>query len=484
MTTQIRFLLGDKLMVLKDVDPSMTVLNFLRCVVGRPGSKEGCAEGDCGACTVMLCELRGDDLQYRAVNSCILFLPVLDGKQLVTVEDVKSENGTLHPVQQAMVDSHGSQCGFCTPGFVMSLYTAYQTERSLTRNQVDDVLAGNLCRCTGYSPIATAAMRMYEYKEPSVKGNNVLEQLQDIRRNEVLELNWADRKYYAPASLTEFATLYAQYPNAHILAGGTDVGLWITKQHRDLDTIIYTGGVQELLAIDETSDQLVIGSAVTFSDAHPPISRLYPDFGELIRRFGSVPIRNSATIGGNIANASPIGDAIPPLMALGATLLLNRDGETREVLLDDFFVGYHATILEPGEFIQSIVIPILHTHRLGVYKISKRFDQDISAVCAAVSIDLEGNNVRDVKVCYGGMAEVPKHATECEQALRGKRWTRETVDLAARALQRDFAPISDMRASSEYRMLVAKNLLVKFFIETSAPKTTTRILEYAATFAG
>jgi xanthine dehydrogenase small subunit len=332
-TDTIRFVLDGRVIELDNVDPTRTVLQFLREDLYRTGTKEGCAEGDCGACTVVLAELdrSGDDLNLRAVNSCIQFLPTLDGKELITVESL-CDGGNLHPVQQAMVDSHGSQCGFCTPGFVMSLYALYETVENPTRREVDDALAGNLCRCTGYRPIVEAAQNMHSLRSQSASGRNV-ELLKALQHDETLNISQSGRSFLAPTSADELARLMVVHPDATLLAGGTDVGLWVTKQHRELRAVIYTGRVAELKQLHTTPTHIEIGAAVTLSDAMTLILEHFPDLEELFVRFASPPIRNAGTLGGNIANGSPIGDSMPALMVAGASLVLCRGRSRREVAL-------------------------------------------------------------------------------------------------------------------------------------------------------
>ncbi len=482
MSDTIRFVCDGDVVELRGVDPTMTVLNYLRTVANKTGTKEGCAEGDCGACTVVLRELHGNKVRDLAVNSCILFLPTLDGKELITVEDLASNDGTLHPVQRALVESHGSQCGFCTPGFVMSMFALYGAENKPSRLTINDTLSGNLCRCTGYAPIVRAAEKMYEYDGIANNGDQddkTVSLLKSIQRNDALSMEFNGRHYFAPTTIAELAKLRKEYPKAPILAGGTDIGLWVTKQHRDLETVLYGGNVRELKQIGRTAAHMEIGAGVTLSDAFSTIAESYPDFGEVLRRFGSVPIRNAATLGGNIANASPIRDTMPPLIALDSKLSIRHGRKAREIPLDEFFIDYQKTALEPGEFIEKILIPLRPDHRLGVYKISKRLDQDISAVCAAFSLKLEGDRVADIRICFGGMAAIPKRAFKCEEALLGNEWSRENVQQAAVKLDEDFSPITDFRASERYRSLVAKNLLLKFLTETSVSHTKTRVIDYA-----
>lgn len=503
----IRFVLDGELVELRDVDPNMTVLNYLRETLRRTGTKEGCAEGDCGACTVVLGELDGDRVRFRAINSCIQFVPTLDGKELYTVESLRAPDGSLHPVQQAMVDCHGSQCGFCTPGFVMSLFALYRSEPVPSRSRINDALAGNLCRCTGYRPILDAAEKMYDNGDentggwmhqpyaastsspsPSPSPGEVesVERLRGIQRHGTLAVTGPDlaggqRVYYAPKSLADFAELVEQHPKARILAGGTDIGLWVTKHHLDLDELIYLGDVKELQVLETGDTHIEIGAAVTVTQAQEMIGERFADMGEMYRRFASPPIRNAATIGGNVANGSPIGDSMPGLIALGSSLVLRKGSSTRELPLDEFYLAYQKTALEPGEFVERVRIPLEPADRIfKMYKITKRFDQDISAVCGAFSFRVDDGILRDVRICYGGMAAIPKRANECEKALEGEPWTEANVEAGMEALDRDYEPIDDMRASAEYRGLITRNLLRKLFLETSGREDRTRVLPQAS----
>jgi len=491
----VRFVFDGKVRTLSDIDPNMTVLDWLREHERKTGTKEGCAEGDCGACTVVLGELiddgpKGSKLHYRAVNACILFVPVLDGKELVVVEDLRGPDGALHPVQQALVDTHGSQCGFCTPGFVMSLFALYHGNSAPNRAEINDAIAGNLCRCTGYRPIIDAGLTMHGYaKKDSFdkRAKATVKLLKSIAREATLELEAPPlsngRRYFAPVSEDALADLVVAHPKACLLAGGTDVGLWVTKQHRDLDTLIYLGGVREMHAVRDSEGEIEIGAAATYSDAIEAVGGAYPDFTELFRRLGSVQIRNAGTIGGNIANASPIGDSAPGLIALGASLVLRKGGRMRELPLDEFFVDYRKTALQRGEYLSAIRVPKPRAGRhFHTYKISKRFDQDISAVCGGFCVSVEGGWVREARVAYGGMAATPKRAVACEAALEGGEWSAATVERAMRALEKDFTPMSDMRASAEYRMVVAKNLLHRMYLDTATPAgpaTPLHVLAYA-----
>jgi xanthine dehydrogenase small subunit len=398
----IRFVLDGKIVQVRDLSPQTTLLEFLREHLGRVGTKEGCAEGDCGACTVVLAEAAGDGgLAWRPINACIRPLPTVDGKALYTVESLKSADGTLHPVQQALVECHASQCGFCTPGFVMSLFGLYKNAHMPGRAAIDDALSGNLCRCTGYRPIIAAGERMGELAAPagwrapgvdktgkrviSDEERAVAAMLASIVCDRTFAYEHAGQCYFAPTTLAELAALREGHPAARIVAGATDVGLWITKQHRELGTIIYTGNVRELLSSARTASHLEIGAAVTLTDAFALLNQDFPMLAEVWTRFGSVPIRNSGTLGGNIANGSPIGDSMPVLIALGASVVLRRGEAQRELPLEAFFVDYQKTALATGEFVAQVRVPrVAAGSDIRAYKVSKRFDQDISAAFVCI----------------------------------------------------------------------------------------------------
>ena len=478
MGRPIRFLLDGEVRELADIDPALTVLNLLRYDLRRTGTKEGCAEGDCGACTVVLGELEGGRVRFRAVNACILFAPVLDGRALFTVESLGRE-GDLHPVQQAMVDSHGSQCGFCTPGFVMSLYALQRDGGSTSTPSLKDTLAGNLCRCTGYGPILAAGQAMGE--DPQAAETAALaEALAAIQPAEGLALEHKGRRYFAPRNADELAAVLEEYPDATVLAGGTDVGLWVTKQQRVLPTLVSLNDAADLRAIDDLGQAIRIGAAVRYADAHPVLAALHPEFDELLRRLGGLQVRNLGTVCGNIANGSPIGDMPPALIAAGATVILRKGAARRELPLEDYFLAYGKQDRQPGEFVEAVVVKKLAKDRLfKVSKLSKRFDQDISAVCAGISIGVANGQVTDARIAFGGMAATPKRAAACEAALTGKPWTRETVETAVQALSQDFTPITDMRASAGYRLEAAGALLRRAFLE-SAQAAPLRLREVEA----
>jgi xanthine dehydrogenase small subunit len=447
----IRFLLDGEVIEVEDFDPTGTVLDHLRYTLRRTGTKEGCAEGDCGACTVVLGEIDGEAVQWRAVNACILFLPMLDGKAILTVESL-SRGGALHPVQRAMADGHGSQCGFCTPGFVMSLYARSIGAVGTEGIPVKDVIAGNLCRCTGYGPILDAG----EANPPEPTDDSEIAAL----------LRTIAPAYGHPASADELADLLVAHPETRIVAGATDVGLWVTKGLRDLGPTVFIGDIADLRQIEESQDALTLGAAVRYSEAKDALARLHPDLGELVRRIGGLQVRNAGTIGGNIANGSPIGDMAPALIVLGAELTLRRGSERRTMPLESYFLAYGKQDLRPGEFVESVRIPGPAPDTLiRIAKLSKRFDSDISTLLGAFAIRIEGGIVAQARIAFGGMAGIPERARACEAALIGKPWSEETIEAAAQAIAEDYQPLSDLRGSAAYRLSAAANLVRGLWLE-------------------
>jgi len=452
----IRFLLDGELAEIDESDPTATVLDYLRYTLRRTGTKEGCAEGDCGACTIVLGERDGDAVRWRTINACILFLPMLDGKAVRTVESL-SRGGTLHPVQQAMADGHGSQCGFCTPGFVMSLYARSIGALGTEGTPVKDVIAGNLCRCTGYGPILAAG----EANPPQTPDDSgIAEQLRAIAPAR------AGPGWFAPESADALAALLVKHPEARIVAGATDVGLWVTKGLQDLGTIILIGDVGDLKRIEDGPDGLTVGAGVRYTEAKDALAGLHPDLGELVRRIGGLQVRNAGTIGGNIANGSPIGDMPPALIALGAELVLRRGEERRSMKLESFFLSYGKQDRRPGEFVENVRIPRpAPDTRIRIVKLSKRFDSDISALCGAFAIRVEGGQIAAARIAFGGMAGIPARAPACEAALIGKPWSEATIEAAALALAQDYQPLSDLRGSADYRLAAAANLVRGLWLE-------------------
>ena len=433
--------------------PTRTLLDWLREERGLTGTKEGCNEGDCGACTVMVTDARGT----RAMNACILFLPQLHGSAVRTVEGLAGPGGELHPVQAAMVAHHASQCGFCTPGFVMSIAAAQVNGRT----DHDDCLAGNLCRCTGYAPIVRAA--------EAVAGRPAPDWLHDAPVE-------AGPAPFAPASSDELAAWYQAHPDAVLIAGATDVGLWVTKQLRDLPEVAFLHEARDLQRIERTAEGFRIGAGVTLAALRAAMAGPHPAFAELLRRFASEQVRAAATVGGNIANGSPIGDTPPALIAIGARLHLRKGDRRREIALEDFFLDYGRQDRAKGEFVEAVTIPAA-APGLACYKLSKRFDQDISAVCGCFNLTVEGSEITSARIAFGGMAGVPKRARAVEAALQGRPFTRETVEAAMPAFAGDFTPLSDMRASAGYRLETAANMLLRYFLERTGVRAN--LLEVA-----
>ncbi len=487
-TRAVRFFHRGAVVAVDDAESTRTVLQWLREDAHCTGTKEGCAEGDCGACTVVIGALDAQGaLQLQPVNACIQFLPTLDGKALFTVEDVAAADGALHPVQQGLVDCHGSQCGFCTPGFVMSLWACYQRHQAAgtvpTRQQLADDLSGNLCRCTGYRPILDAGQQMLAAPAVALEQGPLLQALRVLAQDAALHTSGG---FHAPRTLSDFAALREAKPQARLLAGGTDMGLWVTKQFRDLGELISINEVAELKRVHVGDDHIAIGAAASLEDAWLALVAEWPPLRDVWLRFASLPIRHAGTMGGNVANGSPIGDSAPVLIALRAQIVLQRGQLLRRMALEEFYTDYMVNRLQPGEFVQSLEVPRRRpAQQLRVYKISKRFDSDISAVCAALALELDAGHVVAVRVVYGGMAATVRRAPGAEAALQGQPWTEATLVAAQAALALDFKPLSDMRASAAYRLQVAQNLLRRFWLETraDAPLPESAVSVFARDFA-
>jgi xanthine dehydrogenase small subunit len=473
-TRPIRFYHRGRIVEVAGAAPTRSVLDWLREDARCTGTKEGCAEGDCGACTVVVGRLADDGaLRLETVNACIQLLPMIDGQALFTVEDLAPREGPAHPVQQAMVDCHGSQCGFCTPGFVMSLWACWQRHGAAgtrpTRQDLADELSGNLCRCTGYRPILDAGEQAFEAQAPRLDEAPVRQALQTLAADAPLALDEAGTRCWAPRTLDQFASLRADHPEARVLAGATDIGLWINKQFRALPALIAIGRVAELQRIEVVDGALLIGAGATLEAGWAALAAHWPALRELWLRFASPPVRHAGTLGGNVANGSPIGDGAPVLMALDARVQLQHRDRVRELPLAGFYTGYQRNQLQPGEFLRALVVPLPRPGGvLRAYKISKRFDSDISAVCGAFALDLDGDTVRGARLAFGGLAATVARAAHAEAALTGRRWDEATLQAAQAALAQDFQPLTDHRASAGYRLQVAANLLRRLWLETRA----------------
>ncbi len=478
MRKTIRFYRRGRLIERSDLPPDRTLLDYLRLDERATGTKEGCAEGDCGACTVVLRRMRGERLVYEPVNSCILLAGQADGTEVIDVEDLA--DGELHPVQRAMVEKHGSQCGFCTPGFVMALFALYHSGRA-DRARVIEAISGNLCRCTGYRPIVEAGIAACAGAPADRFARNEQEmagKLRDLGSSEDLFIGDDGGFFAAPASVASLAALYEQHPDATLISGSTDVGLWITKELRDLPKLVWLGRVAGLDAIEDRGDAIRFGATVRIEDAAPRLGSIDPDLRELIRRFGGWQVRNAATIGGNIANGSPIGDTPPALIALGATLELQRGTKLRVLPLEDFFLDYKKQDRQPGEFVRAVTVPKLGPNEhFRCFKLSKRYDQDISAVMGAIKLRLDGGKIAEARIAFGGMAGIPKRAQAVEAKLNGIAVADDAaVATASEAIIDEFTPLSDMRASAAYRREAAAAMIAKAIAEIAgASSAETRV---------
>ena len=468
-TQTIRFIRRGELITLGNVPPDRTLLEVLREDLGACGTKEGCGEGDCGACTVVVAEPEGAGLRYQAINSCIRLAHSVDGLALWTVEDLAQADGTLHPAQESMVQCHGSQCGFCTPGFVMSLFGMYQNHvragREITRERAQADLSGNLCRCTGYRPILEAAQRMADLPATAIDEANLVAKLTALRVQPAAPGSASG--YQMPTTLPELLALRRDHPGAQVVAGCTDVGLWVTKQHRRLPQVLDVTRVRELRQIETGRGHLSIGAAVPLADAFAALVAQRPSLAAFAERFAGLPVRNSGTLGGNVANGSPIGDSMPLLIALDTRIVLASARGARSLALEDFYTGYRQTALAADEVVVRLDVPLPAPDEfLRAYKISKRYDDDISAVCLAIRMHRAGDTLTGVRIGAGGVAATPARARQAEAVLEGQAWSEATANAAANALRAQFHPISDMRASAAYRREVLGNLMKRFWLET------------------
>ncbi|WP_413818706.1 xanthine dehydrogenase small subunit [Shinella sp.] len=485
--SELRFILNGRDVALRDVAPDHTLLDWLRLSRLLKGTKEGCAEGDCGACTVLVGRLTpSGGLVYEGVNACIRFLGSLDGCHVVTVEHVAASDGHLHPVQQAMVDYHGSQCGFCTPGFVMSLYALWMQSPNPSDQEIETALQGNLCRCTGYEPILRAARAISSYgntdKDPLLAERaTMIARLKALRDGARVEIGEGKNRWIVPADLDDFAAVLEASPTATVVAGSTDVGLWVTKHMRAI-TPVFIAGLDELKSISVQDGVVSFGAGVTYSEAIATLSHHIPALGPLITRIGGQQVRNMGTIGGNIANGSPIGDTPPALIALDASLTLRKGAARRTIRLEDYFIAYGKQDRQPGEFVEAVQVPIpAAAEKFAVYKVTKRRDEDITATLGAFRLVLAADGtVAEIRIAYGGMAATPKRAAAVEAALLGKPWTEATVGAAMEKYAEDFSPLTDMRATADYRALVAKNLLLRFYMETTSSEAPVQVSRYEA----
>ncbi len=466
---EIEFILNDELININNVDTNVSVLNYLRINKRLTGTKEGCASGDCGACTAIIAELKNNKLEYKAVNTCIMFLYSLHGKQLITVEHLS--NTKLHPVQQSMVDNHGSQCGFCTPGFVMSMFGMYKDKVKPSNQNIDEYLAGNLCRCTGYNSIKKAAKKMYSYGRKdkfSKNENKIIKLLKKIKHNDIL-ISKNNNKFYIPLNLKNLIKYIQNNKHYKFVTGGTDIALEVTKKNNTINSLIYLGNNKDLNYIKIKRNYINIGSATPINKIIPILKKYYPSFAEMFYRYGSTQIRNVASIGGNLGSASPIGDSLPALLALNAKLILQSKNQ-RLLGIKYFFKAYRKTALKNNEFIKEIRIPILKNHIFKCYKISKRIDDDISSLFVAYLIKLRNNIIIDVNIAYGGMDSIPNFAFKTQKYLIGKELNLKNIEKSKQIIEKDFNPLTDVRASSYYRKLVSKNLMDRLFLEINNNK--------------
>ena len=472
VSNTIQFIYNNQICSIENPDPNKTVLDYVRNDLKKNGTKEGCAEGGCGACTVVLGELKNSKLVYKSINSCISFLPSINGKHLILVEDLMSKKNELHPIQEAMVKFHGSQCGFCTPGFIMSLFAMYKNFKKFDNEIIEETLSGNLCRCTGYRPIIDAAKSLNKkkdndhFKKDQIK---VIKLLKKINNNEI-EISYKNKKYFSPKSLSNLKKIIKKNPNSHFLNGGTDLSLEVTKLRGEIKNIISLNSVKELKFVKKNRNFIEVGAGVSLYDFQNIIKSYYLDFYNILKRYGSVQIRNVGTISGNIATASPIGDTLPLLLSLDAVVKIQTKSNLKIIPLNEFFISYRKTKLKKGDFVYSVKIPINEKNFFKAYKISKRFDDDISTVCASFNMLIQNNKIVKAKIAYGGMSDIPKRAISIEKKLVNSIFSEKVFLKAQNLIRNDFSPIDDMRGSKNYRIEIARNLLMKFFYEINTQK--------------
>lgn len=468
---EIRFVLNDRDIRQGDIGASDTLLDFIRLERKLTGTKEGCAEGDCGACTVLVGRRHGTGLVYEAVNACIRLLASVDCCHVVTVEHVAGRGAPLHPIQQSMVDHHASQCGFCTPGIVMSLYAMWMSNPTSNDEDIESTLQGNLCRCTGYQPIIDAAKAVFDHGDPAndalnMERDEIMARLADLNDGRRVQISRGNDIAILPANVDDLAEILIENPKATIVAGSTDVGLWVTKFMKSISPSVFVAHLDGLLSIEVDAEGVTLGAGVTYSQSEAVIGAQFPHLVGFWDRIGGRQVRNMGTIGGNIANGSPIGDTPPALIALDATITLRKGTERRTIPLESYFLAYGKQDRQAGEFLESIHIPRPKSGSLNAaYKISKRRDEDISSVCGAFSLSVEDGVITSARIAFGGLAATPKRAASVERSLVGKPWSEQTINHAETSFEQDFAPISDWRASAEYRSLVARRLLRRFYLE-------------------
>ena len=477
MLSHISFLLDGRIVTIDPasspgVSPTTTLLTYLRNLPNHKGVKEGCAEGDCGACTVVLGELCSDGrIRYKAIDSCLVFLPMVHGKQVITVENLKDADGTLHPVQQALIVAYGSQCGFCTPGITMTLFALYKSEAPPTQTEIDDAFVGNLCRCTGYRPIVSAAISVTSLpnrKDHFSRNEAATIALLQLIPKKSLCYKTSQQTYHRPLSLQEALDIRRQSPSILVVNGGTDVALRITKKHEMLEEILDISAVRELREVVSSRESLILGAGLSLNEVRPLVKEAFPALAEMLDVFGSVQIRNLGTLGGNLGSASPIGDTLPVLVAYGAKVRVQNADRSREIPLNEFIVGYRQTACQPDELITAIILPRpVPSMAVRSFKVSKRRDLDISTVSAGFAVQLDDRNrVTCCTLAFGGMADRTRRAHSVEQQLQGKEWSRSVVEEAAALVKNDFTPITDARAGADFRLMAARNLILKFWIST------------------